>query len=133
MMRGILLLAIVLAIGVCGSSHAADWSWSKADTAREIAGLALTVVDWGQTNDIVTRADRLELNPILGPRPTRKEVRRYFTAVLILHPIISALLPSQAKVWGFNLKPRAAWQYIYIGVEATATVSNWHSGLQVRY
>jgi hypothetical protein len=114
-------------------SHAADWSWSKEDTTREVVGLGLTVVDWGQTNDIVAHADRLELNPILGTRPTKEEVRRYFTAVLILHPLISALLPSSAEVWGFQLKPRTSWQYVYIGVEATATASNWRGGLQVRY
>ena len=126
----LLLLALIL---TASPGIAADWTWSKEDTVREAVGLGLTILDFGQTNHIADSDDRLELNPILGPRPSREEVRDYFAAVLILHPLISYALPAKAEVWGFNLKPRTAWQYFYIGVEATAVASNWRGGLQIRY
>ena len=112
---------------------AAEWTWNKGDTVREVIGLGLTVVDWGQTNDIASRKNWIELNPILSQRPTRKEVREYFTYVMILHPLVSLALPAEVKIFGFKTKPRMAWQYIYIGVEGTATSSNVCGGLRVTF
>lgn len=132
MIRMILILVAMLSL--TPTVHAADWSWDKADVAREVAGAAITVVDWGQTNYIAGHPDRyLELNPILGPHPSRTAVRNYFAGVLVLHPLISAAFPKHVTVWDCELSPRLAWQYFYLGVEATATLSNWKGGLKMEF
>ena len=123
------LLSLILAV----PAVAADWTWSKEDTAREVLGLGLTVIDWGQTNDIRNHDGMIELNPILGRTPDQEAIRDYFVGVLVLHPLISAALPARADLFGYELKPRTAWQYFYIGVEATATISNYNGGLRLKY
>ena len=128
-----LLLTIILIL-LPWVSSAADWGWSKTDYAREAAGLVVTAVDWGQTRYIANHPDRyLELNPILGAHPSLDSVDAYFASVLVLHSLISALLPAKAEVVGFELSPRTAWQYFYIGVESTATLSNWRGGLKIDF
>ena len=131
------LIAIIFAAFLfVATAHAADadnWSWTKEDTIRQVLATTLTVIDWGQTNDIVERADRVELNPILGPHPSKQAVQNYFLTVLVLQPAIARLLPREATVWGFDIKPRTAWQYLYIGVEWTAIASNFRGGLKIRF
>jgi hypothetical protein len=128
-----IFITAVLLLCLTTPALAADWTWSREDTVREAVGLGLTVIDYGQTMDIASRDDRVELNPILGPHPSREEVRDYFLAVIVLHPLISAALPAEANLFGYKAKPRMAWQYFYIGVEATATVSNFNGGLRLRF
>lgn len=128
------LAVVIMLVLSATSAMAADWSWDKADVAREVAGAAITVVDWGQTNHIAGHPDRyLELNPILGAHPSKTAVRNYFCAVIALHPLISISLPKHVTVWGSELSPRLAWQYLYFGVELTATASNWKGGLKIDF
>jgi len=103
------------------------------DTVREVASAGLTVVDWGQTRDIRHHGQMVELNPILGRTPTDHAIRGYFGTVLLVHPIISAILPAEATVLGVELRPRVAWQYLYLGVELTATASNYRGGLRLSF
>jgi hypothetical protein len=128
-----ILMTAAIAIMLSTPVLAADWTWSKEDTVREVVGLGLTVIDYGQTMDLATREDRVELNPILGPHPSRENVRDYFLAVLVLHPLISLALPAEADIFGYKAKPRMAWQYFYIGVEVTATASNYNGGLRLKF
>lgn len=126
----------IIAILFClwaSSVSAADWKWDAMDYTREAISLGITVVDWGQTNDIRRHEGMIELNPLLGPHPSKSAVRDYFVTVLVLHPLISAALPKQAELFGCAISPRLAWQYIYLGVEATATLSNYHGGLRVSF
>lgn len=127
-----LITTILILMGLSGTSPAADWSWSKEDIAREVLSAGLTVLDWGQTKDIVGRG-RIELNPILGHHPTNRAVNNYFTGVIVLHPLISAALPAYAEVFGLEIRPRLAWQYFYFGFEGAAVVSNWKGGIHVRF
>lgn len=115
------------------SAFAGNWEWGAADYAREAVALGLTVVDWGQTRDIRHHAGMKELNPILGREPSDGKINGYFATVMILHPLVTAALPKQATILGLKISPRTAWQYFYIGVEATAISSNWNGGLRMRF
>lgn len=125
--------ALLLILLFATSSFAADWSWTKEDVAREIISTGVTVIDWGQTQDIRNHNGMVELNPILGRQPSRDSVNTYFGTVILLHPVISAILPRQAELFGFDLNPRLAWQYIYFGVEAAAISSNYRGGLRMAF
>lgn len=58
---------------------------------------SLIVADYAQTHDITHRADREELNPILGKNPTGGEVRTYFATALIGHSLLATYLPDRRK------------------------------------
>jgi hypothetical protein len=128
-----LILAMALSLLIPSLSIAADWSWDRTDVLREVVSDGITVLDWGQTRDIRNHNGHTELNPVLGPTPSNAAINRYFASVMIIHPIVSALLPKTVLVWGFELKPRMSWQYIYMGVEVAAISSNFHGGLKLSF
>jgi hypothetical protein len=128
-MKSLLLLTLLL---FASSSFAADWSWNKEDISLEVISAGITVVDWGQTLGI-EHTRRVETNPILGDRPSRGRINRYFSAVMALHPLISAALPREAEPFGWKISPRLAWQYVYFGVEAAAISSNFRGGLRMSF
>jgi len=126
-------IAIAAFLILTVEGQAADWSWDRADIVREGVSAGLTVVDWGQTRGIRNHNGMIELNPILGWAPTNSAIGNYFGSVLVLHPIISALLPKDVNFAGFQLNPRLAWQYFYLGVESTAIISNFNGGLRLAF
>lgn len=124
-----IIVAFVLAIAA--PVHAAD-PWSKSDIAREVAYLALHTADWGQTRNIVRRADTgcagdptcIERNPFLGRNPSIRRVDTYFAVTALAHVVISHALP---KDW------RQGWQYVTIGMEAGVVGYNYSIGLKVDF
>lgn len=129
----IIIVAVFAVVVIATKAQASGWEWDAADYAREAVALGLTVVDWGQTRDIRHHAGMKELNPILGREPSDGKINGYFATVMILHPLVTAALPKQATILGLKISPRTAWQYFYIGVEATAISSNWNGGLRMRF
>lgn len=133
-MKNLIAALLGILITICtANAFAAEWSWSKEDTIREVVSLGLTVVDYGQTNNIRKHDGMIELNPILGRQPTLNAIKNYFHSVLWVHPLISAALPSKAEIFGYQLEPRKTFQWVYIGVEATTTVSNYRGGLRMSF
>ena len=100
-------------------------AWTKADTAREITWQVLHVIDWGQTLDIARNPDKFhELNPILGRHPSVGNVNLYMLSGMIVHPIVSYLLPD---------KIRPYFQYISIGMSGACVINNIEAGIKVRF
>lgn len=125
-----IVLAFVLSI-----SSAPIWAndeWSKSDVSREIAYLVLHVADWGQTRNILHRADTgcdgdptcIERNPFLGRSPSIRRVDTYFAVTALAHVAISHVLP---KDW------RQGWQYLTIGMEAGIVGHNYSIGLNIDF
>ena len=95
--------------------------WTKADTAREVAYLALHVADWGQTLEIADHPEKWhENNPVLGDHPSRGQVNAYFIATGLLHPVVSYLLPHPYRTW---------WQYSTIALEVVVVGNNARIGI----
>lgn len=115
-MKWVVILAAVLVLVGCGPRN-----WTRADSAREAAYLALHVADWGQTLDIADHPEKWhETNPVLGSHPSRGEVNGWFAATALLHPVVSYLLP----------KPyREMWQYGTIGLELYCVGNNYSVGI----
>jgi len=108
----------VMVIFLCGCSS----SWTRGDTVRQGAFVALASADWRQTRTIADNPDRwYECNPVIGKHPTKSQVNRYFAATIIGHTMIAALLPKQ---W------RSAWQYLGIGAEGAVVYLNWGEGIR---
>lgn len=99
--------------------------WTKQDTYRQAAVMALLVVDHGQTLNIAKNPETFhENNPILGKHPSVAEVNRYFLAAYVLHPTVSAVLPTRQRRW---------WQWITIGVEAGVVAHNYSLGIRTDF
>lgn len=95
--------------------------WTRADTYREVAYLALHCADWSQTLTIADNPQKWnETNPILGSHPSRGDVNTYFIATGLLHPVISYVLP---RPW------REVWQYGTIGLEVVVVGNNARIGI----
>lgn len=130
------VIAVVFCFGCSGSR-----TWTKADTVRQAAVVALQVADWHQTKRLATertptvlvekpdgssttyfsRYRHEEWNPILGERPSRAKIDLYFVGSIVGNAAVSCLLPSN---W------RGAWQYISIGVEAGFVAHNIEIGVK---
>jgi len=120
----------ILAILGLSSAPVFGGDWTADDTARQAGYLVLHVADWGQTRNIVRRADTgcdgaptcIERNPILGRNPSIKRVDSYFLFTAVAHTAISYALPP---AW------RRGWQYVTIGVEAGVVGYNYSIGLKI--
>lgn len=115
-MKKALWIVVLLAVVGCGPR-----TWTKADTAREAAYLALHVVDWGQTLEIADNPGQYhEHNPVLGSHPSRGEVNRWFAITGLLHPVVSYALPDEVRPY---------WQYGTIGIEVICIGNNVSLGI----
>jgi hypothetical protein len=92
--------------------------WTTADTVRELATLGLIGADWHQTRHF--REDGIEeMNPVLGPTPSRARVNFLIGAAMLGHPIVARLLPRKA---------RTLFQLGTLGGETWAVRHNWSNG-----
>jgi hypothetical protein len=92
--------------------------------------MALMFGDWGQTRYIAQHpGEYYETNPILGRHPKTSAVDLYFLSALVIHPVVSYLLPSKAQVFGFDINPRRIWQAGTIIVELGCVSNNARLGI----
>jgi len=135
----IITIILLVAVLMCGlyydllpmacTAHAAD-KWTTEDTAWQASAMALMVGDWGQTRYIAQHLDEYyELNPILGRHPKTKNIDLYFLSALVIHPVISYLLPSKAEVFGYQISPRRLWQAGTIVIELGCVANNARLGI----
>jgi hypothetical protein len=118
-MRTFIIVLVILFPVIC------DAEWKAQDTALEVTWLSLHVIDWGQTLDIARQPDKYEeTNIILGRHPSVGNVNLYMGGWVILHPIISYILPDKARPY---------WQMISIGVTGSCVIQNFRAGLEVRF
>ncbi len=115
------------------AAPAAASDWQPENTSAELAWVMFHIADWSMTLDLVDKRYYTEMNPLLGPHPTRGEVNEYMAAILVLHPTISYLLPQKTSLYGVEYHPRAAWQYISLGAKATAVGVNLSIGLRMGF
>jgi hypothetical protein len=96
--------------------------WSEEDTAREVVYLGLHIVDWGQTLYIADHPNEYhERNRLMfSEHPSRGEVNWKFAVGMVIHPVVSYLLPRPY---------REIWQYSTIGLEIYCVGNNVRIGI----
>ena len=126
--------ALFMAMWLAPDMSRAD-AWAKGDVALEVAWGVAHMVDWGTTRDLSKRYDEglYETNIILGRHPSTNKIDLYMGACMVLHPIITDILPKKATTLGIDWNPRSAWQYISLGVSAGAAGSNLSLGLHIDF
>lgn len=96
--------------------------WTRADTARQAAIVALQVADWQQTRWIVRHPDGWhETNPFLGDHPSMDRVDTYFPVLILGHAAISYALPPEWRKW---------WQYGSMAGTGYVVIRNWGMGVR---
>lgn len=132
----LLLLLFPLSLSSCASAP-----WTRGDTYRQTAIIALQVADWRQTRRIASEqvperytehpdgsSERLyayprfrEVNPILGEHPSREKVDAYSAAGIVGNAAISYALSPPYREW---------WQWLSIIVEGAFVAHNISIGVK---
>ena len=124
---GGLIMGISLALMTVKPAHAYEFAenWTWTDTALETTYVALTVVDWGQTRNIVNSGGKYsEINPILGKHPSMGEVDTLTPSAVIAHALIAMALPPRYRRY---------WQFFFIGAEGIVVLNNYKIGLHIDF
>jgi len=99
--------------------------WTKEQALLQGVMSSLNIIDWGQTLDIADKPNEYyETNPILGKRPDRGEVNRYFASTMMLKVLITHLLPFEYRKY---------WLGLNIIVSGYCVQNNYRIGLRVNY
>jgi hypothetical protein len=118
------LLALMLSLSTV---PALAWShWTAEQRAWYMASNVAIVADWSTTRDLSRRYHEgyHEINPVLGRRPSTREVDRYFVGALIAHYFVADWLPDQHRT--FYLQTVTV-------VEGALVAHNLSIGLRLRF
>jgi hypothetical protein len=106
--------------------------WTSKQIYLEVACEALMAMDYWQTLNIARNPQKYsEMNPVIGRHPSTESVSQYFLSWMIIHPIVTHVLPSKSK--DHKWINRENWQYVTIAVEAGAVGKNLSIGIGVRF
>jgi len=108
----------------CSALDLVPENWTRADTARQAAYMAILAIDAGQTADIQNHDDLVEKNPaakeMFGDNPSSAQSAAYFTGIGIVHYAISATLKP---------KYRRHWQNATLSIYGVNVARNFTLGL----
>jgi len=108
----------------CSALDLVPENWTRADTGRQVAYMAILAIDAGQTADIQNHDDLVEKNPIItgmfGENPTSGQTAAYFIGTGITHYAISAMLKP---------KYRRYWQNVSLSFNGAIVANNFRLGL----
>lgn len=99
-------LVALVALSACGG-------WRARDTIAEATFAAVTAQDWRETDSIVQGCR--EQNPIMGPCGDRLSPNLYMPAAIVVHAVVSALLPPRLRL---------AWDAVTVGAEVRTLYGN---------
>ena len=122
-MKIIVVMAVLLSAVPVGAFD----PWSKQDAVLEATYLAVHLLDWGQTRDIVAREKEgyyEAANPVLGKHPSMAAVNAWFIGSSLAHIGITHVLPKQARPW---------FQGVTLGIATGCVIRNYSIGLNVRF
>ena len=126
-----ILIFLFMAIFCCFSQ--AD-EWRDIDIGREVAWGFVHLIDYGQTLNIANDPDNYyEINPIIGKHPSRSDVHKYMISGMIIHPIITHILPVKYRLFGADVPLRSIFQNITLAVSSGLVTHNYHIGLMVKF
>lgn len=113
-------LAILL-LAIPAAARASEWT--RVDTALELGFAAAVVVDWRQTEWALANGHE-EMNPLLGHRPERSQLRAMALAGVLGHALVSAALPQPYRRW---------WQGVTLVGEVAAVGHNATVGVRLSF
>lgn len=121
MKKSILIISLLFFFS---SSVMAFDSWTIEDKALAATMSTLVIIDWGQTINITRNPSYHEVNPLLGPHPSGKDVNLYMGSAIISSLTIAYLLPSNY---------RKLFMGSVISLELPYVYNNHQIGLRVQF
>lgn len=119
-----LVVAVVVCCTLCAAPLGAQSNrWTRANVALAATAAAGILIDWSQTNQAMQQG-WVEANPILGERPSLRQLTVYNLVALSATLGVGAALPSR---W------RSAWFASIVAVELYAITGNAAAGLHVGF
>lgn len=113
------LLALLMTLTLQASDP-----WTTRDTWVEVICVTSLIVDWGQTLNITSDKAYYETNPVLGPRPSRSAVNRYFATAILTHVALAYVLPKKLRV---------GYQLLTIGLQFSMIHNNSSLGVKFTF
>jgi hypothetical protein len=98
--------------------------WTTADSIRQGLYTGFTLVDCEQTKTFLKNPHMYENNHILGKHPSQTKVNNLCALSIVGNAAVSYVLP---RGW------REAWQYVWIGAEASAVYHNYSAGVRIPF
>ncbi len=99
-------------------------SFDEFELWMEGAFLVTTCLDWSQTKSLIKNKRNVEINPILGKRPSQARIDSYFFSAIMLHGLITYVLPHDyRKIWLAN----------WVAIEFHVVNRNFRVGLQHKF
>jgi len=123
-MKKLVLIFLLILIPYSVQAYQFCKNWTKYDTAFEVTYVGLTVIDWGQTRNMVKEGGYHEINPLLGRHPSLDTVDTLIPLSIVAHGLVSMALPP---------KYRRYWQVLFIGGEIAAVWNNYNVGLRIDF
>lgn len=126
-----LALTLGLSLLVPGSVHAERSAkrWTNEELLLEVGWEFLHLLDWRQTRSIAKHPERWNecgtTSWFLGSHPDPSSVDRLFLLSAVAHPLVTELLPREARAFGATWHPRRAWQYFTIVAKGRYVVLNF--------
>lgn len=100
-------------------------AWTRADTLREGAFMAILAADYLQTRQISDHPERwIETNPLLGEHPDQRRVATHFALAAAGHYLIARALPAHY---------RELWQITTTMVQVGFVANNLSLGIKVGF
>jgi hypothetical protein len=123
-MKKLVLIFLLILIPYPVQAYQFCENWTKTDTSFESIYVGLTIIDWGQTRNMVKEGGYHEINPLLGRHPSLDTVDTLIPLGIVAHGLISMALPP---------KYRRYWQFLFIGGEIAAVWNNYNVGLRIDF
>lgn len=114
-----MLLGLTLFVFIMEPALAA---MDSTDKALFTTFLVVELIDWQQTLVIAEDEQYIELNPILGEKPSKDEVNLYFLACIGINYLIAK------SDW----KYKKDWLKVSIALEIYCTTNNYRIGIRIR-
>lgn len=107
------------------NSYAAD-EWDKEDYVLASTFTVATIVDWGQTRDIIKRHNEgyYEKNTTLGDNPSAWDIDTYMGSTIIASGVLAYFLPKT---------PRKVFLYLITSLRLNTIYNNHRIGLRVNF
>lgn len=94
--------------------------FSNQDIILQSIYTAVTVIDWMQTKDFVSKGVE-ELNPILGKTPSQSRIDKLIFGAIVTHGLISYTIPQKYRFY---------WQSLFTMIEFGTICMNYKKSVE---
>ena len=94
--------------------------WTEDDTIVQLTLTSVMMVDWMQTMNGVQSGKASEMNPLLGPHPSRQRINLMIGGAILGHAAVAYILPQPM---------RRIWQVTVLVAEVGAVAGNATLGI----